>query len=412
MKFPADTRPWRWISSFLRNRAGAIAPLFAVAAIPLTIAAGSAVDIGRSIDFRSQLQDISDSAALAGLAQATTGAEVSTATSFVNAAVARLAGSPVVSASYAYNSTPGTLQVTLNANLATTFAAMVTPSIAVSATSTATGAFATNVVFTISHFNSSAYDLDQIYYYPIPTGMTGTTLYQWTPTLQASQLLLSNASGFSNVSRTVQVPIGDAVGFALSNTTGGVIGYGANCYGQAQGANIIYYSHREDASGSYWDYNTPAFTACTASPNYSSAKITYNGNTLLTPCNSSDSNNVTASGFAAYSGGGGGWLGYLLGGGTNPNSTCSSSATYPAGNYVYYTDVNTSWRSYDTLYGTAYSRNPLRYSTTNTDCTRGDVGYQWDDGGGGVDDNDYNDAVFTVNCTTTGLNKSTIKLMS
>ncbi|MHB8283931.1 MAG: TadE/TadG family type IV pilus assembly protein [Caulobacteraceae bacterium] len=401
-----------WIANFLADQAGSIAPLVAVAVIPLVIAAGSAADIGRAMDVRSQLQDISDSAALAGLAQATTGAEVSTATSFVNAAVSKLPGTPTVAAVYTYNSTAGTLQVSLSTKIATTFGAMVIPSIPAASTSTAAGTFAVNVVFTLSNFNSSAYDLDQVYYYPIPSGMTGATLYQWVPTLSKAQLVLSNASGFSNVSKTVQVPRGDAVGFALANKTGGVVGYGSNCYGQAQGQQVIYYSHREDGSGSYWDYGAPAFKACTSSPNSSSASITYNGNTLLTPCNSADSNNVTSAGFAAYSSGNS-WLDYLLGkSSVNASSTCSSSVTYSAGNYVYYTDVNSSWKAYDSLYGTAYSRNPLRFSTTNTDCTQGDVGYQWDDNGGGGDDNDYNDADFTVNCTTLGLDKSTIRLIS
>lgn len=382
-----------WFKRFWSDRAGSIAPLFAVAAIPLTIAIGAATDVGRSMDIHSQLQDISDSAALAGLAQAVPGSEVATAQKFVTAAAAKLPGAPVVTGTYTFtqgsSTTASTLQVSLSSKVATTFAALVTPSIAVASTSTAAGSFARNVTFTINNFNSSASDLDQIYYYSIPSGMSGTTLYQWTPSLTASNLLLSNASGFSNVNKTVQIPIGTTVGFALSNTTGGVSGYGANCYGQAQGVAYVYYSHREDSAASYWDYNVPKFNACTTgSTNYWTGTIVSNGVTQLLPCNSSDASTVRQVG------------------------TCNSSQTYAAGNYVYWTDNNAAYKPYDPLYGTPYSRNPLRFGTTNTDCTQGNVTYQWDDNGGNPDDNDYNDAVFTVNCQTTAIDKTKIHLIS
>ena len=43
-----------------------------------------------------------------------------------------------------------------------------------------------------SNFNSSASDLDQIYYYTYPSTLSGTTLYSYKPTLDKSQLILSN----------------------------------------------------------------------------------------------------------------------------------------------------------------------------------------------------------------------------
>ncbi len=370
-----------------------MAPLFAIAAVPLTIAVGSAVDIGRVMDTRSQLQDIADSAALAGLAAAN-GTPTTTAQNFITAAVSALPGKPTVTASFPAQASSTAFEVVLKTNVATTFTALVTPSIATTVQSTAVGSLARNVTFTISNFSAQAGDLNQVYFYAIPSSLSGTSLYQWTPwganAPPPANLLLSNASGFSNVNQTVQVPIGSGVGFALSNTTGGKSAYGANCYGQAQGTTYIYYSHREDSQGSYWDYNVPRFTACTNGSNYWSAALPASGGTVqLAPCNSSDASEISQIG-----------------------GICSSSVTYPAGNYVYYTDNNPYYQPYDPLYGTPYSRNPLRYGSTNTDCTQGNVIYQWDDNGGTSDDNDYNDAVFTVNCTTTGISKSSIRLQS
>ena len=181
MKDRAKLAARKGVTNFLRSRNGAMAPLFAVAAVPLTIAIGSAVDVGRVMDMRSQLQDIADSAALAGLA-AGTGTPTTTAQQFANAAVATLPGSPNVTVNTpSYNAGAGTLQVTISAKVATTFAAFMTPSIATSVSATAAGTLVRNVTFTISNFNSDAGDLNQVYYYPIPSGMSGGTLYQWTP---------------------------------------------------------------------------------------------------------------------------------------------------------------------------------------------------------------------------------------
>ncbi len=379
---------------FRRGRSGSIAPMFAVAAIPLVLAVGTAVDVGRVMDAHGKLQDIADSAALAGATQLETGNETAAATKYVTAMLPGV--TPTVTVVENSNGV-GTVQVSVSQSVPTTLAALFTPTVSTTATATAQGTLVRNVTFTLSNFNSSAMDLNQIYYYVQPSGSSGTTLYQWAPTLSSSNLLLSNQPGHTNPAKqTVQIPVNAVIGFALSNTTGGVGGYGSNCYGQKQGATMIYYSHREDANGSYWDYNTPSFHACTTGTNTWSANIpagpyqtvSTGWGPVLTPCNSSDSSSISAIG-----------------------GSCSSSATYAAGNYVYYTDTNSAWQSSDPLYGTRYSRNPLRFGTSNTDCTQGTVTYQWDDNGGGSDDNDYNDAVFSVKCTTLAAQQTSIRLI-
>lgn len=413
----------------IRSRSGSIAPLFAVGAVPLVLAAGAAVDISRVLDERGQMQDIADSAALAGASSfvglGDSTAAVTAASNYLKATGPRLAGTPTVTVTQTCGGAPttaavgtliayicatapstgsnyiGTVKVTLATSVKTTVASMVKPSVFTMASATAQGSAARNVQFTqVQNFSSSAADLNQIYIYTTPAGYTGTTLYQWTPSLSGASPILSNGSGFTNPgagnSVTFQEPYADAtgavlgVGFALKNTTGGISGYGANCYGQAQGTSYLYYSHREDGAGSYWDYNVPRFNACIPTSKNWSALINMNGVNMLANCDTTDASYVSEIG-----------------------GTCSSTAVqYPAGNYVYYTDSNTSWQPYDTEYGTYYSRNPLKFGTNNTDCTKGPVTYEWDDNGGSSDDNDFNDAIFTADCSSVAIQKASVRLLS
>jgi Flp pilus assembly protein TadG len=59
------SRPLRVSRPFLASRAGAIAPMFGLIAVPVVVAMGAAVDIGRSIDSRNNLQDALDATSLA-----------------------------------------------------------------------------------------------------------------------------------------------------------------------------------------------------------------------------------------------------------------------------------------------------------------------------------------------------------
>lgn len=396
MKHPDLNRLHDALRRLTNARGGSIAPIFALAAIPLVMAAGSAFDVGRVMDAKIKLQDIADAAALAGATQLETGNETSAATKYVNAMLPGV--TPTVNVVQNNGNGAGTVQVSLSQTVNTTFTSMFTPSVTTAASSTAQGTIVRNVTFTLSNFNSSASDLNQVYYYILPSGSSGQTLYQWAPDLSKSTPLLSNASGHTNpASQTVQIAANAVIGFALANTAGGIHGYGANCYGQKQGATMTYYSHREDSSVSYWDYNTAAFNVCSSGSNNWSALIPQNSSSntisttwgpLLANCNQSDQSTV------------------------NQIGSCVSSGNYTAGNYVYYTDSNPAWKPYDPLYGSPYSRNPLRYGTTNTDCTQGNVTYQWDDNGGGTDDNDYNDAVYTVNCTGLAVSTTSIRIIS
>jgi Flp pilus assembly protein TadG len=446
MKDHAKSACQGWISRFLRNRAGSIAPLFAVAAIPLTIAIGSATDIGRMMDVRSQMQDISDSAALAGatkLSMTDTATGVTIAQNFLTAAVKTLPGSPTLQASTSCTapaaagtnvivasicvpafvtsgtSVTATIQVMMANSIPTTFAAIMVPTIAVNEQSTAQGNVGRLATFSINNFNSSAYDLDQIYWYLLPSslsGVTGEALYKYTPTLTSSNLILSNATGFTNKSQTISIGYGDTIEFAMSNTTGGHISYSPNCYGMTPStAAKLYYSHRTaqptTATTQYYDYGATSFNVCAPSQSATvSVTDSYSQLSTFTPtttttktCNGRGNNCSTTT--------------------TTTTAPYPKGTTMPAGNYIY------PW---------GYSRNPLQFgvlnrnsstsvptggttTTTNDDCTTGDVTYNWDDNGGGDDDyalssstswGDFNDIVFTVNCQSTMIQQSSIKLVS
>ena len=55
----------RLFRTFGRNRAGAIAPIFALVAVPMILAAGVGIDVSRVVSSRNNLQDALDAAALA-----------------------------------------------------------------------------------------------------------------------------------------------------------------------------------------------------------------------------------------------------------------------------------------------------------------------------------------------------------
>ena len=414
--------------------------MFAVLIVPLMVSAGAAVDLARVTTIRSQMQQLADGAVLAGAGNFTNvNASASTAAllaaeNYLTALAKTLPGSPSVTVTGSV-STPcalspppatagklvaevcatsvsspnyiGSVQVAMTYNVPMTLAASVTPSVSTSVKSSAQGGVARQVVVTLGHFTSSAADLDQIYYYPAPTDasgalLTGQPLYQTVPTLD-SKPILSNASGFTNpTSITLQVPYGSRPAFALSNQIGGVSAYPSNCYGMVRGssnATKMYYSTRSTTptptTTQYYDYGAGSFTSCGGGNYGDSTTVVSNASyKSLASCNVQT---VVYYGYTFYT------------------TNCRNSYSYPAGNYIY------PW---------GYSRNPLQYGnlnrdkntdvptggtvdgSTNSDCTKGDVTYNWDDNGGTGDDNDFNDIVFTVNCAQTTSLNSSVRLLN
>jgi hypothetical protein len=113
------------------------------------------------------------------------------------------------------------------------------PTMPVTASATAEDPFGTlNITPT---FSCSAADLNQIYYYVIPS--KAPTNY--TPPQEALTLFASNVGGCAGANgntQAIQVYAAQKIGFALKNTTGGVSKYGSNGYSAAQGSVHWFYS--------------------------------------------------------------------------------------------------------------------------------------------------------------------------
>jgi hypothetical protein len=319
------------------------------------------------------------------------------------------------------NNYTGTVKVTISYAMKTTVTAMVAPSMPTQGVATAEGGVARQVTVDVSNFNTSAYDLDEVKYYSVPldsTGamLTGRALYEYDPTNDIANNvwpnsktpILSNAKGFANQSVIqLEVPYGSRPAFAMYNTTGGVTGYGSNCYGMTQGTQKRYFSTREATptatTTQYYDYQAASFST---QPNTTTTPTSHGKTTTTTNqmCSNSQGSNVTATNTAGTD-----TYASLV----SCTSNCQTTK-WAAGNYVY------SWGS---------TRNPLQFGTlvrdSNgiptgkvtgsivTDCTQGPVTYNWDDNGGGGDDNDFNDIVFTVTtCANTTVLSNSVRLLN
>ena len=112
----------RW----LRDRRGAIAPMFAIAAIPLLIASGVGIDVSRMVSGRNNLQDALDatSLALARMPANSTTAQLKTAAQ--QWMTANLTDKNVDPSAVALTITPGTGQISIDASstITTTISAL------------------------------------------------------------------------------------------------------------------------------------------------------------------------------------------------------------------------------------------------------------------------------------------------
>ena len=90
----------------------------------------------------------------------------------------------------------------------------------------------------IDKFNADAWDANTISWYIVPEDGGEPKPEDVTP-------ILSNdpKSPIPAASREIGIGAGDTIGFALTNVTGGVTGYGKNGYGKPQGSKQYYYSH-------------------------------------------------------------------------------------------------------------------------------------------------------------------------
>jgi hypothetical protein len=419
------------LRAFCEHRGAGLAPIAALTAVAMTLAAGSAVDIGRTARARTLLQDVADSAALAGASQGDPTSAVNSATAYVNAALGAMTDKPTVTATYnvapasEYASPPSSgvpFSVTLSGSMPTSIMAMVVQSLPMSVAATAQANVGQKVTFTLTNYSSDAADHNIIYGYGYdPTAYTAANgkLYPFVPTIDTTKPLLDNRVTYpSGYTTSFWIGLNDSVGLALSNTTG----TSQNCYGGNNGTNRFYYSHRLDTTGQYHDYPTENFNWCGFSTVTSNAdgtktidnvKATVPGQDYSNECYSCLVTTTTtytdpSTGKACTPEQGGRHNGQcdINGRYVQPNSKTTTSG--PVNQW------NTSFTG-DGSHGYVYtyngSRNPLRVNVASQDCTSsGGVSYNWDDNGGGSDsgisspsqsgdDDDHNDMVFTITCT-------------
>lgn len=357
MRFAHHLAAKRGLRAFAADRRGSLLVWFAIALVPLVLAVGVGVDYGRSVNLRTQMQNATDAAALAGAvlytdsSSATTATATTAASDYMAAFVAKMGNSygltytvtptPVASGSTA---TLYTVKVTATGSIPTTLMKVAGQT----STTVATSSTANNPVYTMTlsaaNFSSSAYDGDAMYYYIVPSdnsapaasalkllansgGNSGTSgFYACNSSSTASTsggcsnngIVTSSRS--SGASATITITASQSIGFALRNVTGAQMGYSPNSYGAKQNSITWFYSNIMPPS---------RFTYSTVTTNRSLQTST----SAITPSK-------------------------------------GQSSSLPT-----YATLNCAQAPGKTIY------------------------YYWNDMGGGSDDLDYNDAEYTVTCS-------------
>ncbi|QBR01259.1 pilus assembly protein TadG-related protein [Paraburkholderia pallida] len=262
---------WRKPASRKRQR-GVSSLMLLVLLIPLLLAVGVAVDLARMVQFRSDLQNAVDEAALAGAAvfvDPTQSAQaVTAATNYFNRAIlpvnlsvsaptvtpnANGTINPALGSALAY-----TITVSATATVPTTLMAIVAPSMAtISATATA----ADPVVSATPQFTKqvwTACDGNTLYYYKVPKNASNTGYdYSSVPAFNTQNYFWifstypsTSAYGKAPAQTVPTFSANQPIGIMLRNDTNGNVGNsncpgtitGANSYGAPNGASQSFYS--------------------------------------------------------------------------------------------------------------------------------------------------------------------------
>jgi len=173
----------------LGDRRGVVGIIFGLMLIPFVMLLGVVVDYARSVQYKTDLQNVVDEAAIAGaaafLGPSQASNAVTVATNYFNQALNHLPPSISVSATSITSNTSGTINpalgtanaytvtVSASANIATTFLAVVYHTLNIQATGTAGNPVITpQLVFT--EVNSVACDGNTAYLYQVPKNGGGT----------------------------------------------------------------------------------------------------------------------------------------------------------------------------------------------------------------------------------------------
>ncbi len=352
-----------------------VAPLFSLMIVPVVLTVGGAVDFSRSVHFRSELQAVSDSAALAAAALwagGTTTAATQAAANYITAGVGNLPQNGGVTNSVATStiSTGYQVDVSMTSSMTTTFLGIIMPSIAVKVYSTALnpnpyGHFCqgaapstAGMCGSTSAFSASAADTNSIYWYYVPADGS-------VPADSAMTLLWSNAAGTNVNPAPIPLTSAQKVGFALRNVTGNYGSYSSrnlcpsyntttkvcnNQYGSAPGTTHTSYSHLVPPTNSTNGYNSTNNAA-----------------------NTNNINGSTGSNCAVQ---------------ITLNNTSTGAATAPS--------YNGSCPAYNSGAGTTYATPTCAQLGSKV------ITFYWNDMGGTSDDRDFNDAIFTYYCGANG----------
>jgi Flp pilus assembly protein TadG len=232
---------------FGRDRRASLALWFAVALVPILYGLGAALDYGRSVNFKQQLQDAADSAALAGAGVYTTGSAAAAATTVAQTYMNNFATSMGAAANIAYTvSLSSAASGSTTTVYAVTVAATGTVANSIMAgfnsatTHVSVRAKAQNPVYTLtlklSSFASSAADADSLFYYVVPADGSA-------PAASATTQFFTNNGVNTATQFTIQLTANQKLGFMLKNITGGRVLYPLNGYGGLYGSYHYFYSH-------------------------------------------------------------------------------------------------------------------------------------------------------------------------
>ena len=396
-----------FMNALSKDRRGTVAVILAGCAIPLLLGVGVAVDMARLSMARTMLQSAADDAALAGAAAYQTSGQLANAqtvaTNYFNAATAgqsSLLTNITVSALAAPGTYTGTIAsnnvtVTASAKMPTTFlvlggiSSVSIPTASATAANPWTQATSTTTwqpVISSGFLGSSAWDWNSVYMYAVPM-VNGVPNYSSYPPISQFYEIASNCSAATNSAWSANSPCNAWTGavvpttqtfppvaanqplaFVLFNMTGGVGGnYGANQYGSAYGnmrlsvtAALTYGlgpAALDDSPRSY--INTMFGTAAPNSASRTDATTHY-----------SDVNN---------------------------------SATPNCALLIQVIDPKNPPTSAPVTAGSCYALNSTTANLQLANLTCAQIAgrtlvYWWNDMGGGTDDKDYNDMVFSITC--------------
>ncbi len=387
--------------TLLTDRRGVAAALFALMLPPMLLATGAAVDFSRIGMMKTALQSVADGAALAGAGALclSNGQQDATtaATAYFNKEAVPIQRYAQVSLQSA--SPVSTIKVTVTASatlsnpimgaLSTLFS-HVGINEAVNVTSSAEGPAYQLQVTQTGGFKSEAWDGDSIYFYNASSGTIPSSVSSMTLLFTNDPNVDPNWAQDNNNAKTISIGANDVVGFSLVNKTGGKTSYHPNAYGAGQGSIQMFYSTlpvpSQNAYSSQPAYYTGQGTSGNCGFRYCGTYYGYGvGNepgckyeTAITSTNTSALENSDAGADTSK--------GY-------PIWTCGSHpCTATVGKTVLQNNllINGSCSTQATA------------SLTCLQLQQNPAAFSWGDMGGGVDDYDHDDAVYTVSCQPSG----------